>query len=348
MVFLLLTIDGSYGEGGGQIVRYAIALSVLTKTPVELVNIRSNRPKPGLQPQHLTAISCMKEVCNAKTEGISIGSSTVTFIPDDIKPGMYEFDVGTAGSIPLIFQACILGTVHTPKQITIKLIGGTDVLWAPSWDYFTNVFLPLITRMGINIDTQLIRRGYYPKGGGEAELTISPTTKIKQVQCNENIKYTHMNGCIHIAQLPSHISRRIKHAAIKQAMRHNMKSSLHISEYPSNSPGVGITLWSQSDSSIIGVSRIGQKGITSEVIAEKAVTELIEEIKANVHIDSYAIDQLLPYMVLAEEPITCRIREVSNHTKTVLWLLKQFFEVHVHMVNKNGSTYLSLKKTNRI
>ena len=197
----MLQIDGSYGEGGGQIVRTAVALSVLTKTPVEITNIRARRPEPGLKAQHHTAISCMKDLCNAKTDGLQIGSSTVRFNPGEVKSGNYRFDIGTAGSMILVFQSCILCAVHAAKPVTITLTGGTDVKWAPSWDYFTNVFLSLLKKMGVSIDIQLKRRGYYPKGGGEASVTVHPCDDIKPLNLDGKEEFRHVDGNIHIFQI---------------------------------------------------------------------------------------------------------------------------------------------------
>ena len=171
----MLTIDGSYGEGGGQILRTAVALSALNKEPIKIINIRANRPNPGIKAQHYVAIKSVKELCNAKTSGLEVGSSSLTFTPGEIKGGTYKFDIGTAGSMVLVFQTCILASLKSKEPITIRLTGGSDDKWAPTWDYFYYVFLPLIKKIGVNVDAKLIKRGYYPIGGGEAEITINPT-----------------------------------------------------------------------------------------------------------------------------------------------------------------------------
>lgn len=323
----MLQIDGSYGEGGGQILRYATALSAITKKPVEIKNIRANRPIPGLRAQHLTAISCIKSICKGAAEGLSIGSSKVTFLPGEIQPGEYNFDIGTAGSITLVFQACILSSLHTPKPITIKLTGGTDVKWAPTWDYFTHVFLPLIELMGVKTDARLIKRGYYPKGGGQAELIIYPSKKLTNLKLDEKQIFNKIDGLIHIANLPDHISKRMKHAAIKEAIKHNRRCYIETDKTTSLSPGIGITVWSKSSHTVLGSTLLGEKGVTSEKIGENAITHIINEMKKGATIDSFAIDQILPYMVLSQDESICMIRELSNHTKTNMWLLKQFFDV---------------------
>lgn len=323
----MLQIDGSYGEGGGQILRYATALSTITKKPVEIKNIRANRPVPGLRAQHLTAISCIKSICKGAVEGLSIGSSKVTFFPGEIQPGIYKFDIGTAGSITLVFQACILNSLHASKPIIIKLTGGTDVKWAPTWDYFTHIFLPLIDLMGVKTNARLIKRGYYPKGGGSAELTIHPIKKLNNLELDVKQIFKKIDGIVHLANLPEHIGKRIKHAAIKEAVKNNIHCYIEMDKTISFSPGTGITLWAKSNQTVLGSTFLGEKGVTAEKIGENAATHIINDIKKGTTIDNFAIDQILPYMVLAQNESNVIVSKISNHTKTNMWLLKQFFDV---------------------
>ena len=324
----MLVIDGSYGEGGGQIVRTAVALSVLTKQPIEITNIRAQRPIPGLRPQHYTAISCIQKICDAEVEGLTVHSMNLKFTPHDIKPGTYTFDIGTAGSMILVFQACLLSAFHTPFPVTIKLRGGSDVRWAPSWDYFTSVFLPLISKMGIKTEAKLIKRGYYPTGGGEAILIVYPVEKLNSFHAEEPQIFTEMNGIIHRANLPDHISTRMKHAALKIAMKYKLHSNIKIDAVSSSSPGTGITLWSESGSTILGSTLLGEKAVSAERVGEIAANQLMQEILSGATIDRYGIDQILPYLVLAQKGSSCLIREISNHMKTNMWLIKQFFDLN--------------------
>ncbi len=324
---LLLKIDGSYGEGGGQILRSASSLSALMKEPVEINDIRANRPVPGIRPQHHTAISCIKSICKGAAEGLSIGSSKLTFLPGEIQPGEYNFNIGTAGSIILVFQACILACLKTPKPISIRLIGGTDVKWAPTWDYFSQVFLPMIEKMGVKTEAQLIKRGYYPKGGGEAKLTIHPVKKLKALKLEEE-NYGKIEGIIHSANLPEHISRRMKHAALKIAVKNNIRSYIQIENTTSLSPGTGITLWCKSDNTILGATYLGEKGVSAEKIGESAANQLIRDIKKKATVDTYTVDQILPYMVLADGESICMVRDLSTHAQTNMWIINQFFKSH--------------------
>ena len=239
VVIFLITIDGSHGEGGGQILRSAIALSVLTKKPVNIKNIRANRPSPGLKPQHYTAIKIIKNISNAKTEGLEIGSSNLIFTPGEIKGGNYNFDIGTAGSIVLVFQACLLAFVYTNEEINIKLTGGTDVKWSPSWDYFEHVFIPMVKKIGLSVNVELINRGYYPKGGGIAKISIKPFQKLVPLNLESNQNFDTIKGKIHLGNLPEHIGKRMKHSTIKILVQNNLKSIINIESVKSLSTGDG-------------------------------------------------------------------------------------------------------------
>ncbi len=339
-----MEIDGSYGEGGGQILRTAVALSVLRKIPIEIKNIRANRPNPGIKPQHLIAIKSIKELCNAETGGLEIGSSTLRFLPGTPKGGEYEFDIGTAGSITLAFQACILSSLKTKEPIIIRLTGGTDVRWSPSWDYFKHVFLPLIQKMGVSVNARLIRRGYYPKGGGAAELTINSCRDIQPLQLDNTQELSEVSGIIHIANLPDHISTRMKHAAIKSLLKKNLKSSVKIDKTTSLCTGTGITLWSQSEDIILGSTVLGEKGVPSEKIGENAAIQLIGEIDSGATLDVHAFDQILPYMTIAKSvgKSTCIVREVSSHAQTNMWLIKQFFNVQFEPIRSNDTVTITV------
>jgi RNA 3'-phosphate cyclase len=324
----LLEIDGSYGEGGGQILRNAVAFSNIFKKPVRITKIRANRPNPGIKAQHYVAIKSIAEICDAEVSGLEIGSPELEFKPGEIKAGRYKFDVGTAGSITLVFQACILACVKAKEPITISLTGGTDVKWSPSWDYFENIYVPLLKKMGINVFPKLILRGYYPKGGGEAVITIKPCDKLKPLKLKEENEFTNVSGKINISNLPDHIITRMRHMAIKTFLKNNIMTSIDVDQTTSLSPGVGITLWAQTKDAILGNTMLGEKSVSSEEIGQNAANNLLKEIESEVNLDIYAFDQILPYMVLAKKQgeSSCKIRELTNHASTNMWLLQQFFD----------------------
>jgi RNA 3'-phosphate cyclase len=328
MVIYLLEIDGSYGEGGGQILRNAVAFSTFTKIPIKITKIRANRPNPGIKAQHYTAIKCIKELCNAETKGLEIGSSTLEFKPGDFKSGNYKFDIGTAGSITLVFQACILASLKTNSPVTIRLTGGTDTKWSPPWDYFQHVFIPLIKKTSVLVDTKLIKRGYYPKGGGEASIIIHPcNVDLKPLQLDKEQKFFEVNGIVHIAGLPDHISKRIKHTAIETLLKRNLRANIEVEQTSALSPGTGITLWTESENTTIGSTSLGEKGLSSEEIGRTAALNLLNEIDSYATLDIHGFDQLLPYMVKAKGLSSCIVQNVSTHAQTNMWLIKQFFDV---------------------
>lgn len=300
---------------------------MLTNKPVEITNIRANRPNPGIKAQHYTAISCMKTLCNAETDGLGIGSPTLTFKPGAFHAGDYTFDIGTAGSMTLVFQACILCSLKTQKPVSIRLVGGSDVKWSPSWDYFSHVFLPLINKMGVKTEAKLLRRGYYPKGSGEAIVTIHPCENITPLHLDEEQEFQSVEGFIHVAGLPDHIGTRMKHAALKILLKKNIETQIQIEKVHALSTGTGITLWSQSNNTVLGSTVLGEKGVPAEQIGENAATQLLSEIIAGATVDVYAIDQVLPYMALAGErgASSCVVRSLSNHARTNMWLIQQFF-----------------------
>lgn len=326
----MLEIDGSYGEGGGQILRTAVALSVITKKPIRIKNIRANRPNPGIKPQHYVAIKSISDICNAKTNGLEIDSSNLEFLPKKVKGGEYKFDIGTAGSTILVFQACILASLKTNEPLTITLTGGTDVKWSPSWDYFKHVFLPLIRKTGVSVNARLIKRGYYPKGGGEALLTIHPNKKIQPLQLDKKQEFSKVNGIINISNLPDHISNRIKHATIKTLFKKNLRSSIEIEQTSSLSSGTGITLWTQTEDTVMGSTVLGERGVSSEEVGETTALNLLREIESDATLDVHAFDQLIPYMAISRNIgySSCIVCELSSHAKTNMWLIKQFFDVN--------------------
>ena len=240
----MISIDGSYGEGGGQILRTAVTLSVLTKTPISINNIRANRSNPGIKPQHFTALSIMKKLSNATTEGLEIGSSSLSFSPGAFIEGRYHFDVGTAGSLPLICQTIFPLALNISKPLEISLKGGTDVKWSPSWDYLNFIFLHVLQQCGIHIEAKLIKRGYYPKGGGEVFLKINPCKELQGIIFDKKTVYETVNGRVHFGNLPEHVGKRIRHQVIKLLMKEKLSADISIDSQSTLSSGVGITLWS--------------------------------------------------------------------------------------------------------
>jgi len=340
----LLEIDGSYGEGGGQILRCAVGLSTILNRPVRITNIRANRPTPGIKAQHYVVINSIKEMTDAKTENLEIGSTKLTFNPGIFKGGDYRFDIGTAGSITLVFQALILASLKTDKKLNIKVTGGTDVKWSPSWDYFKHVFLPIVKKIGVKVDVELIQRGYYPKGGGEAEITISPGSDLKALKLDKETEFSKIKGIVNIGQLSNSISKRIKHSTIRALLKNNLQADINVEESKTLSPGTGITIWTDSKDIILGTSLLGERGISSEEIGKNVVNNILSEINSKSTIDSYAFDQILPYIAIAKKESTCIVKEISNHAQTNIWLIKKFLDTDFQVKQEENNFNIVVNK----
>ena len=318
-------IDGSHGEGGGQILRTAIAFSILTQTPVRINNIRANRPQPGLKPQHLTVVRMLASLSSADTTGLFIGSSTILFHPHFLKTGNFRFDVGTAGSVVLIAQTLILATLKTKKKIMVELTGGTDVKWAPSWDYFTNVFLPIIKKLGVNVELVLLKRGYYPKGGGSIRLIIHPSSDLNPISLVNPGKVVDIKGFIHSHGLPAHVMERMRQTVQKETMQNGYRCQIQSDNHPTISPGIILTLWTDADDRFLGAVGLGERGRPAETIATESVQKIVSDIDSGAMVDQYLFDQILGFLVCADGKSQILTPVLSSHAKTNIWLIDQFF-----------------------
>ncbi|MFZ2411558.1 MAG: RNA 3'-terminal phosphate cyclase [Candidatus Methanoperedens sp.] len=315
-----MNLDGSYGEGGGQILRTAVALSAVTGKPIEIDNIRKGRPKPGLAAQHVTAVEGVASICDAKVDGCNLHSTRLSFKPGRIKGGTYEIDIGTAGSISLFLQCLMPACMHAPETVRIKITGGTDVQWSPSIDYLRFVTLGALSQMGYDCKLTLIRRGYYPRGGGCVEAIINPSN-LKKTSF-ENNACPLVEGCSHSSGLPAHVAERQAASAQKilQDAGYDTRISLEVKDYPST--GSGITLWCGT----VGGSALGKPGLRAEKVGELAAEAILSELKSGAGMDIYLADQLIPYLALAEGgSFTTRV--ITPHTKTNIWVTEQFLDV---------------------
>lgn len=324
----MLEIDGAHGEGGGQILRTAVAMSMVTGRKIRVKNIRANRPNPGLSHQHLMAVEAAAEMSDAEVQGLKKRSTEITFSPRSITGGGYEFDIGTAGSITLLLQALIPAAVNIDKETSITSIivkGGTDVKWSPPYDYFENVFLRHLEKMGIEISSRLIKRGHYPKGGGKIEVSISPS-KIKNYDVEGEIK--EIRGRSFVTDLPDHIAARMKRSAEKELSTYPV--SISTESYSSPSPGTGITLWT-TGTRILGSGTLGEKGVPAEEVGTEAASSLRKCIESDADIDRWSSDQLIPYLSMVNGNGELFVTEKTGHLETNIWVVNQFAENEISL-----------------
>lgn len=329
----MLKIDGSYGEGGGQIVRSAIALSAVTKTDIKINNIRAHRPKPGLAFQHITAVKAVAELCNASYTELKPGIRSLEFRPKRVRFGKFDFDIGTAGSVTLVLQACILPAIYGEhdKEIDLRIRGGTDVKWSPQFDYFNSIFIHHLQRLGVNVDITLIKRGYYPKGGGEVSLKVNPKIDYNKLDFTQRGKLLGISGVIHSRLLPEHIPQRMLNVVSEKLNEYSevdIKIDHGVNEQCLG-PGTGLVLIAEFEHSLLGASALGEKGTPAEKVGAKAADGLITELQSAGAVDIYAADQLIPYLAMFGGRLSTR--ELSLHAKTNLWLVEKFLNKKFHV-----------------
>ncbi len=324
-----MRIDGSYGEGGGQILRTAVALSAVTGEPVEIINIRKTRPKPGLAVQHVKAVESLASICEAEVIGCEFQSTSLTFEPGKIKGGEYEIDIGTAGSISLFLQCLMPAAMHASGPLKIRITGGTDVQWSPSIDYHRFVTLGALSRIGYECELTLIRRGYYPRGGGCVEVIITPS-RLEKTSFDGNT-CSCVEGISHSSNLPSHVAERQAASARKalQDANYDCRISNEVNDYPST--GSGITLWCGT----MGGSALGKPGLRAEKVGECAAKAIIPELESGAGVDVYLADQLIPYLALAGGG-SFTTRMITPHTKTNIWVTEQFLDVKFKIEKESG------------
>ncbi len=320
-----LEIDGSYGEGGGQILRMAVALSAITATPVRITNIRAKRKNPGLAAQHVTAVQAVAKLCDAATEGAALGSQVLEFRPGPLRGGSFSFDVGTAGSITLVLQACLPAAFMT-GDVTLTIRGGTDVPWSPPLDYFDHVFLGLLRKMGARANVEVSTRGYYPRGGGLVRVAVERVREWTPIVLPTRGDIERIAGRAHASNLPKDVVKRIKSGALHHLSRY-MTVRVHdetLGPDRAVGPGGSIVLWAESSETILGASALAEKGKRAEKVGEEAAIALLNDIESGATIDARAADQVLVYAAMASGPSEFLVREVTEHTRTMMWLLGSF------------------------
>ena len=340
----MVEIDGSYGEGGGQLVRTAIALSALTGTPVRLANVRAGRARPGLAPQHLAAVQAVAGVCEARCEGVAPRTTAFTFEPRAAPAGgEVRVDIGTAGSVTLVLQALLpmLFGARGPSRVTV--IGGTDVRQAPSWDYFCEVLLALLRRMKLDVRGTLVRRGYYPRGGGEVVVEVAPGPPEGLVFEEMNQK-RRVRGAVHVANLPVSIAERMRDSALKElSSKEFLEGNIYISTEsakPTEAVGTGgaITLWAHGEAGVLGASRVAERGVRAEALGTAVGTELAADLAAGAALDLHAADQVLVYLAMARGASSFTVREMTSHAHTAIWLLQKLLPVRFQ-VDREGALW---------
>ena len=331
----LIEVDGSYGEGGGQILRSAVAISAILGKGVVIKNIRKGRPKPGLSVQHIKSIELSGKLCNATIEGLAQGSTEVCFIPEAIVGGYHKLDIGTAGSITLVLQSVLPIACFAPGQVIFEITGGTDVKWSPPYDYFKHVTLPALRLFGVDITTTLIRRGFFPRGDGKAIITLGPSV-IHGADISIPSKGEIM-GVSASSRLPPHVVERQAKSAKEFLKTKGLDVGdieLDIRDEPST--GSSITLYR----GFLGASSLGERGIRAEKVGSEAAKNLYDEIRTCAAVDEHLADQLIIFMGLAKGSSRILASSISSHTSTNIRIVEQMLGKKFEIIKNNGSLIL--------
>jgi len=339
----MITIDGNYEEGGGQIVRTALALSALTGKAFEVNDIRKGRKQPGLKAQHLHCIKALEKLCSAKAQGAELGSEYLKFEPGELKGGTVKVDIGTAGSIPLLLQSILIPSIFAKDTVRLKLIGGTDTKWAMPSDFISNVFIPHLKKFA-DIEYKLLKRGYYPKGGGNIEIKIKPKYNIQEIKDRDDLKLNLENqGKLMIIRGISSAAKFLETSEVAERQAKGARSILSKFNIPIKidtqysdtlSPGSCIVLYACFSETgedldpfnpiILGADSLGEKGKRAEQVGQDAATKLITEINSKAPVDQHLADNLIPLLAITGGKI--RTSEITKHTLSNIYTTEKFLD----------------------
>jgi len=323
-----VTVDGSYGEGGGQIIRTSVSLSALTGRELEVRNVRARRSKPGLQAQHLTAVRAAASLCGAETEGADPGSTRFVFRPGaPVSAGSYRFDIGTAGATNLVAQTIFVLLAHQAESSRVVITGGTHVPHAPTADYLEAVYLPMLLRAGLGAEFAYPRAGFFPKGGGQLEMRIGGSVTARPLDLTDRGRLRSLTAYVVTANLPDHVADRGV-ATIEQFMRGvGRDARMEIRRLPALDAGAAVCLAAECESGFAGFSSLGERGKPMEKVAEGPCEEFMAWWKSGAAVDVHLADQLVLPMALAPGESRWTTPRVTDHLRTVLWLVEKFLPI---------------------
>lgn len=341
----MIEIDGSFGEGGGQILRTSLSLSCLFNKPFRIFNIRKGRKKPGLMPQHLTCVKAAQLLSSAKVSGDYKGSTELLFEPHKIKGGDFFFDIGTAGSTALVLQTLIPSLIFSKEKSTVILKGGTHVPFSPSFHYISEVFIHILKKTGININLSIDSYGFYPKGGGKITAEIFPETQIKPLRITEMGNIICIKGYSAVGNLPLSIAERQRNALLQ-------KISLEITEHISiecmdvltHGQGTFLFIKADSEHSVSGFTSLGERGKRAEKVGEDAASEFMQYYSSGMAFDQYLPDQIALYLSLCKDESIFTTTCITQHLMTNLWVIGLFCEYNYSVegdIGKPGAVKIS-------
>ena len=356
----MISIDGSFLEGGGQVVRTALALSSLTQIPVEIHSVRAQRNPPGLKHQHLHCIYALQKLCAAKAKGAELQSESVEYSPSSIDGGTISIDIQTSGSIALVLQAVLLPALFASKKVRLQIKGGTCGLGAMPIEFFIHIIEPQLRRFVNSIETKILKRGYYPKGGGQVEIQIAPKLARKDFETLDSffeelknqVEPIDLSKRSHLIQIKgiSYASADLESGAVAErqakAAKHLLSKynvPVHIAhEYQDTlSTGSGIVVWAifshdkeeinSQKPIILGADALGERGAQAEQVGAQAAQKLAKLLDSPATVDTHTQDTIIPFLGLVGGSL--RVEEMTLHTQTNIWVTEQFLGKRFSVAN---------------
>lgn len=341
----LLTLDGSTGEGGGQILRTALSLAAVLGRPVRIVNIRGGRKPPGLRPQHVQAVKAAAALCNARLEGAKEHSRELLFEPQTPpQPGTYRFDIPTAGAATLVLQTVWLPLAHAGAPSRVVVTGGTHVSWSPPFDYLAHVYSPAVAPLGYSGRLQLHRWGFYPKGGGEIALEVEPRGQ----PALDPPPWARPRGeleAVHILSAAANVGNQVTSRQARQAYNRLVEAGLsahrlhtRLVNPPSAGPGTCLFLLARYAGGVVaGFTGYGRQGYPAERVADDAVDEFLAYHATTAAVDPHLADQLVLPLALSGYDLSFATSRVTHHLITNVWVVSQFMGRRFEIVGQEGA-----------
>lgn len=339
-----LDVDGSYGEGGGQILRTALAFSVITGRPVRISKIRAGREVPGLRRQHVSSLRVLGAVFSSKLDGVAEGSSEVSFVPGPPRADSISLDMKTAASITLVLQAVVPAVALTRSRLTLELVGGTDVPWSPTFDYFDTIVRRAYGALGIKFSARAVRRGYYPRGGGRAVVSVEPCEALAPLQLTRPPLVAAVDLTSRCALLPRHVAgRQLSSAAAALEEKGFRVGNKLIVEGPADSPGSSVLVSSWGESFFLGSDELGARGRPSEEVGRAAAERFASFVRYGACVDDNLADMLVPLLSLAPGPSALRAARVSKHLDAGFYVAKLFSSCEFSIREEGGGAVVEVR-----
>ena len=341
-----IEIDGSFGEGGGQIIRTSLSLAAMTGRAVQINNVRARRTKPGLQPQHLAAVRAAATLCDAHLHGDSVGSTSFTFEPQaHVAAGDYHFEIGTAGAAPLVVQTVLMPLAQASGNSTVRVSGGTHVPHSPPVEYLEAIYIPALRLAGVDATSNYATAGFYPRGGGLIDVTINGTAaSLKQMDLSERGRLESLRAFIVTSNLPEHVAQRGADTVERAMKAVGRKVAVEWREKPSPGPGAAVTVAAKCQGGLAAFSAIGELRKPMEKVAEAPCKEFMRWWKSDAACDEHLADQLVLPLCFAAGKSCWTTPVVTEHLRTVLWVAQQFLPIESQLEEQpDGSGVVTLQ-----